>query len=109
MEKDFYDLLATCWRSVRAASKPRALSRGGARVAGEDHVSRGVASWVRGRRPPTTEDNEFLRLLPLTQAIAGLPDAEQGKASQTRARWSCAATTWRCVQDRAQVLLEIVK
>jgi len=81
MEKDFYDLLAYCWRSVRAASKRALESRRGPGTLGEDHVfTRSRIKGAEGVGPPNNRrSTSFLRLLPLTQAIAGLPDAEQGK------------------------------
>lgn len=53
--------------------------------------------------------NEFLRLLPLTLAIAGLPESEHGKY-YTEGQMDARATTVRNAYKVArQVLLEVVK
>jgi hypothetical protein len=53
--------------------------------------------------------NEFLRLLPLTLAIAGLPDAEQGK-HYNEGQMDVRGTTLRLAYKIArQVILEVAK
>jgi hypothetical protein len=53
--------------------------------------------------------NEFLRLLPLTMAIAGLPESEQGK-HYNEGQMDVRGTTLRLAYKIArQVILEIAK
>ena len=53
--------------------------------------------------------NEFMRLLPLTLAIAGLPDAEQGK-HYNEGQMDVRGTTLRLAYKIArQVILEVAK
>jgi hypothetical protein len=53
--------------------------------------------------------NEFLRLLPLTLAIAGLPDAEPGK-HYNEGQMDVRGTTLRLAYKVArQVILEVAK
>ena len=53
--------------------------------------------------------NEFMRLLPLTVALAGLPDSEHGKY-YTEGQLEARATTLRAAYKMArQVILEIAR
>lgn len=53
--------------------------------------------------------NEFMKLLPLTLAVAGLPDAEHGRyynEGQMEARATSIKTAYKVAR---QIILEIVK
>ncbi len=53
--------------------------------------------------------NEFLRLLPLTVAIAGLPEAEQGKYYNEGQMENRAGSLRAAYKIARQLILEIVK
>jgi hypothetical protein len=52
---------------------------------------------------------EFLRLLPLTLAIAGLPDSEQGRYFNEGQMENRAASLRAAYKVARQVILEIIK